>query len=709
MTMVQKLNRLILLIALFSIPAVFHCSPTEPPPVYPITRTVDLADTLFGKIIRDPYRWLEYTDSVEVQRWTDEQNRLTRSYLDKLPQRAKLKARFEEIWNYPKTGMPIKRVKRYFFSKNDGLQNHNVIYAANNPADTPQVAIDPNVWSEDGTVAMDYWEASKDGRYIAYGRSLKGAERGVMRIRDIEKGEDLPDSITDTSYPSVAWLNDNSGFYYSRNPSPGSVPPGDENYYEKVYFHRLGSTMADDRLIYERPDIKELGLSAQLSEDGKHLLIYGYLGSSRKNEVYHKALSDNSAIKPIISGFEFAYNGVAIDSNFYVMTNEHAANGKIILINLNNPDRKNWKTIVPESNDILENFYAVNGHLILLYLHNAYSIVKVFRPDGGFVNEIKLPTLGSVKGVSGRWNDEEIFIDFHSFTFPYTVYRYDLPKNELIFHHRNPVKIDTSGYETKQVWYNSKDGTPISMFVVHKQNIKLDGKNPTLLYGYGGFTATMTPYFSSTIFVLLENGFVYAMPNLRGGGEYGDEWHKAGMLEKKQNVFDDFIAAAEWLIDKGYTSPRKLAISGGSNGGLLVGAVMVQRPELFRAVICGAPLLDMIRYHLFNIARYWIPEYGSAEDSTQLDFLLAYSPYHNIRPNIAYPAALFQSGETDWRTHPLHARKMVAALQAATTGAQPILLDMERKTGHGWGMPLSLQLEKYADEYAFLFWQLGIK
>ena len=677
-------------------------------PHYPVSKTVDVADTLFGHTIPDPYRWLEYTDSADVQKWADEQDRLTRSYLDNIPQRARIKQRLEKLWNYPKQTTPTKCDNRYFFTKNDGLQNQYVLCAKTKLSDKAySVIIDPNIWSADGTDAMDYWIPSKSGDYIAYGHSQKGAERGRMRIRDVINGQDLPEYFDDTSYPTVAWLKDNSGFYYTKMPAKGTVPPGDENYYEKIYFHRLGENPSGDRLIYERPEIKELSTGGQLSHDNQFLIIYDYYGKG--DEVYFRDLIKGGETRQLVSGFDYRYSGEAIDNILYLLTNEGAPKFRIVAIDLNNPAKENWKEIIPQGVDNIEDFSIINHLIVVKYLHNACSAIKIFGLDGQFRQEITLPILGTVNEISGRWDEPEMFINFDSFTYPGTIFRYDFDRNKLTLYHQNPAKVDLNKCETEQVWYKSKDGTSVSMFIAHKKGLKLDGDNPTLLYGYGGFTVNMTPYFSSTLFAWLNNGGIYAMPNLRGGSEYGEDWHRAGMLEKKQNAFDDFIAAAEWLIANKYTNPRRLAISGGSNGGLLVGAVMVQRPDLFKAVICGAPLLDMIRYQLFNIARFWIPEYGSSEDSTQLPYLLAYSPYHNVKKGTAYPAVLFQGGETDWRTHPMHPRKMTAAMQNATSSDAPILLDMERKTGHGWGMPLGMQLEKKADEYAFLFWQLEMK
>ncbi len=477
---------------------------------------------------------------------------------------------------------------------------------------------------------------------------------------------------------------------------------------EKVYLHKLGENPENDELIFQRPDMKELGFGMQISNDDRYLVIYGYLGSSRKNEVYFKDLNNHGEIDTLISGFNNYYEGDIIDSILYLRTNENAPNFKIIAINLKNPNPDSAKEIISESDDMLSSFAIINNMLVVKYLHNAHSRVKIFDINGSFIKELEFPTLGSVGKPTGRWKDDEMFLSFSSFTYPRTIYRYDFNTGVLTEIYRDPVKVDPSGYVTKQVWYNSKDGTPVSMFIVHKEGMNLNGNNPALLTGYGGFTINETPYFSSSNYIWLENGGIFCLPNLRGGGEYGEKWHRDGMLENKQNVFDDFIAAAEWLISQGYTSPEKLAIRGGSNGGLLVGAALVQRPDLFKAVICSVPLLDMVRYHKFLIARYWIPEYGSSEDPEQFEYIYAYSPYHHVVKGTAYPAVFLKAGESDMRVHPSHARKMAAALQNATSSEAPILLDIERKTGHGQGQPISMQIEKYADNYAFLFWQLGI-
>jgi prolyl oligopeptidase len=689
---------------------IVSCSqgPPSGKPNYPVTKTVDVVDTLFGTPVPDPYRWLEDTDDPEVQKWTDAEDSLTRSYLDKIPVREKIVKRLEDLWNYPTQSLVTKCTGRYFIEKNAGLQNHDILYTMKTLADTPQVVINPNTWSEEGTVAMDYWVPSDDGAYIAYGKSSSGAEKGVLHIKDVVNDTDLPDTIPNCRYPSVAWLKDNSGFYYERFPQPGTVPPGDESYYDKIYFHKLGDHYTADKLIYSRDDIKELGYGCDLSTDDHYLILYDFLGSSRTNELRYIDLKKGGGPKEIVTGFNAFYSGRAIGDMLYLRTNEDAPNYRIIAVDLRRPQHRFWKEIVPEQDDMLESFEIINNMIIAKYLHNAYSKIEVYNLLGVPIHEIELPTLGTVRKFSGRWDDPEMYLSFTSYTYPTTHYRYHFDDNSLSEYYRYPVKVNTDGYTTRQVWYKSKDGTKVSMFIVHKDGIEMDGSNPTYLTGYGGFTSNATPYFSSSRFVWLENGGVFAEPNLRGGGEYGEQWHRAGMLENKQNTFDDFIAAAEYLINEGYTSPEKLSIDGGSNGGLTVGAVAVQRPELFKAVDCSVPLLDMLRFHKFLMARYWISEYGNPENPEDFEYIYKYSPYHHVETGVAYPAMLITASETDSRVHPMHARKFAAALQNATSSDAPILLYVDRKTGHGWGMATSTWIDKIADSYAFLFWQLGM-
>jgi len=678
-------------------------------PDYPATKTVEVVDTLHGVPVADPYRWLEYTDSADVQTWTDEQNALTRSYLDKIPAREKIKTRLEKLWDYPIQSLVTKCKNRYFIEKNIGLRDQNILYTMDKPEGDFKVVIDPNAWSAEGTCAMDYWTASDDGDFIAYGKSCGGAERGVMHIFDVVNSRELPDTIPDCRYPSISWLKDNSGFFYNRHPARGSVTEGDESYYDKIYFHKLGDHYTQDKLYYDRIDIKELGYGCDLSKNDKYLIIYDFLGSSRTNELRLIDLEKGYAVKDIITGFKAFYSGIPLEDVLYIRTNEDTPNYKIMAIDLKKPQRKNWREVVPESEDFLEEFTIIDRKLVLHYLHNAHSQVVVYNLEGRQIWQVELPTLGSISKFSGRWDDKEMYFSFTSFTFPTTHCSYNIDSNRLSEFYRFPVKVDTEGYLTEQYWYESKDGTKISMFVVHKEGLKFDGSNPTYLTGYGGFTSNQVPYFSSSRFIWLENGGVYALPNLRGGAEYGEKWHRAGMLESKQNTFDDFIAAAEWLIEKRYTSPEKLVIEGGSNGGLLVGAAAVQRPELFKAVACGVPLLDMLRYHQFLMARYWVSEYGSSEDPDQFQYIYKYSPYHNVKKGVAYPAMLLTASETDSRVHPMHAAKMAAALQNTTSGDAPILTLIDRKIGHGWGTPTSLRIANIADEFAFLFWQVGMK
>ncbi len=678
-------------------------------PSYPPVKTVELADTLHGVVIPDPYRWLEDTDAPEVQQMIAQQNQFTRSYLDKIPQRKEITERITGLWNYPKVGTPHKKGNRYFFTKNDGLQNQSVLYVQESLESQPEVLIDPNTFSQDGTVSMDWWYPSDSGSYIAYGVSQSGNEQSILIVREVGSKEDLSDTILGCRFSSVSWTNDERGFYYTRFPKPGTTPKGEENYNQKVFFHKLGDNPDEDSLIFEYPQQKEMLFGVQLSHDDRYLAIYASVGSSDYNDIYLKNLSKKRDFLHLIKGQKATYQGEILGDTFYLLTNDGAPFFKLIAVDLNQPEEENWRVLIPEEKDLLVSGRIINRKLLVEYLHNATSQLKVFSLNGRLEQEIPLPGLGSAGELSGSWDNEEMFFGFSSFAYPPTIFRYDFAQNQLREFYRTPVKVDVSAYETKQVWYPSKDGTKVSMFIVHKKGLALDGKNPALLTGYGGFTVSMTPYFSGTRFWWLDKGGVLAIPNLRGGGEYGEEWHKAGMLENKQNVFDDFIAAAEYLIKSGYTNSQKLAIAGGSNGGLLVGAALTQRPELFKAVICSVPLLDMVRYHKFLIARYWIPEYGSSDDPEQFKFIYQYSPYHQVRPGASYPATLIDTGESDSRVHPLHALKMAAKLQKTNSSEAPILLLVETKAGHGQGKPTSKRIENTVDTYSFLAWQLGIK
>jgi prolyl oligopeptidase len=676
---------------------------------YPPTRTVDVVDTLHGVPVPDPYRWLEPSADPEVGKWTDAQNALTRAALDSLPFRKEIKERLAELWNYPTITAPSKHGSRYFFYKNDGLQNQHVLYFKDRLDAEPRVLIDPNTFSTDGTLAMDWTSISDDGAMIAYGVSASGSEDATLHVMNINTREVSPLKIPRCKYTSVAWEKDNSGFFYTRYPVKGTVPDGDENYYQKLYYHKMGTEASTDSLVYERPEQKELGISIGTSEDCRYVILAVYAGTGQTNELYYMDLVKRDGFKPIITGFASSYSAMIVENKIFIHTRENAPNFKVMVADMSDPRHENWKELIPESNDPLQGIGCVNRRLVLTYFHNACSNVKLYSLTGKFEKEVEFPTLGDVSSITGRWNEPDMFLSFSSFVYPRTIFRYQFDTGKLEVYDVAAVKIDPEKYETRQVWYPSEDGTKISMFIVHKKGLKLDGSNPTLLYGYGGFSVSMTPFFSSSNSIWFDRGGVYAMPNLRGGNEYGEKWHEAGMLDKKQNVFDDFIAAAEWLIANKYTSRDKLAIEGGSNGGLLTGAVMVQRPDLCKAVLCEVPLLDMIRYQNFLIARFWVPEYGSSEDPGQFKYLLAYSPYHNIKPNTHYPAALIKAGESDGRVDPCHARKFAAKVQAVNVGDNPILLWIERKAGHGQGKPISMQLDDYADNWAFLFWQLQMK
>lgn len=673
--------------------------------LYPETKRETVVDTLHGTIVKDPYRWLEQGDSLKVKKWENAQDGLTRSILDSLPIRKEVLARLKGLWTYPNQGVPSKYGGRYFFWRTDGVQERWVFCVQETLGGEYRVLIDPNILSEEKTISLDYAQPSENGEWVAYGLSEEGTENPVLHILDVSTGEILPDSLGGWRQEGVSWTHDNKGFFYNRNPAPGSVPQGDEVYYRKVYYHRLGAPTNEDSLIFEYPEKKEVWCGASVSEDGRYLMAYANLGG--KNELYVKDLSIGGDFVPIITGFENTYWGSVIEGKLILQTNWNAPHNRVFSVNLDKPARKNWREIIPEQEDVLRYCSPTAGRLYAVYSYNTYAKVKVFTLRGEYVRELKLPTLGAA-GVHGRWRDKEIFVTFSSFAFPPAIYRYDFKKGSLEEFFRPPIRADVSDIIVKQVWYRSKDGTEIPMYVIHNRGIALDGGNPTLLSGYGGFRVSMRPHFSSNRIIWLERGGVYALPGIRGGYEFGEEWHKAGMLENKQNVFDDFIAAAKWLIKNGYTNPEKLAISGGSNGGLLVGAVEVQRPELFKAVICQVPLLDMLRYHLFSVARYWITEYGSAEDPDQFKYLYKYSPYHNVKEGVRYPATFIVAGGKDARVDPMHSRKMTVRLQQATSGRAPILLSIRRKSGHGLEMTRSRAINEAADVWTFLMWQLGM-
>jgi prolyl oligopeptidase len=604
-------------------------------------------------------------------------------------------------------GTPEQAGPYLFYTKNDGLQNQSPLYVQEGLDGAPRLLIDPNTLSADGTVAMDWWYVSEKGRYVAYGTSPNGTEQSVLRVRETATGRDLPDVIDGCRFSSLAWLPDETGFYYTRFPKPGTVPENERNYNRRVLFHRLGDDPESDVLLLACPAKKEIGFAVGLSNDARHLLIAAYEGSDRSTEIWVKDLKTGAMVQ-ITRGFHDQYEGEIFNGVFYCLTTEGAPNGRVFAIDLRDPRREKWTEIIPEGKDSLESVAVVGGRILVQSLHNATSRVTVRGLDGKVLGEVPVPAMASVGELSGRWDSGRVFLRVTGFTMPSTVLRYELGEGALSTFYAPAVPFRTDDFTTEQVWVTSRDGTKVSMFVAHRKDFRKDGTAPCYLTGYGGFTISETPYFSPIVLWWLEQGGVFALPNLRGGGEYGESWHRAGMREKKQNVFDDFYAAAEFLIANGYTSKARLAVEGGSNGGLLTGAALTQRPDLFGAVVIEVPLLDMLRYHRFSIARYWIPEYGSSEDPEQFKVLRAYSPYHNVRKDVAYPPTLLMTGASDSRVDPLHARKMAALLQAEGRGG-PFLLRVETKAGHGQGKPTAKRIDEAADRFAFLVRTLGMK
>ncbi len=678
---------------------------------YPPTKTVDVVDDYHGFKVQDPYRWLEDFESNEVKQWVDAQNQLTFDFVRSVPFYERIKVRLTELMNYPRYSVPVKAGERYFFFKNDGLQNQSVLFMREGLKGKDILVIDPNKFSEDGTVALMNLSYSRDGRFLAYGVSVSGSDWQEIRIRDVLTGKDYDEVLKWCKFSSIAWLPDNSGFYYNRFPEPGTVPKGEENNYNKVYFHKLGTPQSEDKLIYERPDAKELNFYPQITEDGKYLILTVTHGTSPKNRIYYRKLKGNDDFVRLLDEADASYDFIGNKGDvFYFVTDLNAPKYRIIAIDVNKPERKNWVEIIPEKKAVISNARIINNHFVIVYTEDVKHNIEIYTLDGKFVKKLKLPTSGTVSGLSGRQNDTEMFFGFTSFLFPLNVYRYDFKTGKLELFFESKLKgFNVDDYVVKQVFYESKDGVKVPMYIVHKKDLKLDGNNPALLYGYGGFNISIMPSFSAIRLLWLEIGGVYAVANLRGGSEYGEDWHQAGMLDKKQNVFNDFISAGEWLIKNGYTNSKKLVINGRSNGGLLVAACMVQRPDLFGAVVCEVPVIDMLRYHKFTVGRYWVPEYGNAEANPEhFKFLYAYSPLHNVKKGVVYPPTIITTADHDDRVVPLHAYKFAATLQSANAGDTPILLRVETKAGHGAGKPTSKVIEEQADIYAFIFRVLGL-
>lgn len=677
---------------------------------YPTTKKVDQIDNYFGTIVSDPYRWLEDDKSEEVKAWVEAQNKVTFNYLGKILFREKIKERLSKIWDYPKYSSPFKEGDKYYFFKNDGLQNQSVLYIQDDLISEPRVFLDPNKFSSDGTIALSQLNFSKDAKYVVYGTASGGSDWNELFVMESATQKNLSDHIKWVKFSGASWYKD--GFFYSRYDEPAK---GEEltkkNEYHKVYYHQVGTDQSSDVLIYEDKERPKRNFYASVTEDERFLILYMSEGASGNNAFMVKDLSkEGSEFIPVVTDFVYRYSIIDnMGDKLLILTNHKAPRKKIILADPKNFTEENWIEIIPEQKEVLQWGTIIGGKLIVSYLKDASSRAYVYSFDGKFEYEIKLPTLGTLGGFSGKKKDTTAFYSFTSFTFPSAIYHFNVLTRETKLFRTSEIDFEFGNYETKQVFYRSNDGTRIPMFIVHKKDLKLDGNNPTLLYAYGGFNASMLPSFSISRLIFLENGGVYAMANLRGGGEYGEEWHEAGMLLNKQNVFDDFIAAAEYLIKEKYTSSQKLAISGASNGGLLIGTVINQRPELFKVALPAVGVMDMLRYHKFTIGWAWAAEYGSSDDSVHFKNLYRYSPLQNIREDLNYPATFVTTADHDDRVVPAHSFKYISSLQEKYRGYNPVLIRIETRAGHGAGKPTMKQIEEQADIWSFVFYNLGMK
>ncbi|KAA3609094.1 MAG: S9 family peptidase [Planctomycetota bacterium] len=672
---------------------------------------MSLVEDYHGTKVADPYRWLEDLDSPRTRRWVEAQNAVSSRFLNSLPDRDYFLNRLERLWNYERRGTPERKGDRYFFSRNDGLQNQSVLFVQDGKHGNPRVLLDPNGLSEDGTAAISGTAVSENGQYLAYGISRAGSDWQEWFVRDVATGKDLGDHLRWVKFSGASWTHDHQGFFYSRYPEP---PEGDAyeavNENHKVYFHRLGTSQDQDVLVYERPEQPKWGFRAEVSVDGRWLLIAGSEGTERKARYWFKDLQNNEPIRPLFTEFDADYHYIGNrDQDWFFFTDKDAPKGKIIQVDPRRPHSDHWREVIPEGEDTMDDAAFFHQRLVVQFMHNAHSRLEVFDLDGRSLFGVDLPTLGSVGSLSGKADDAEAYFSFSSFTYPTTLFQLDMSSGAKEVFWRPELDFDPSAFAVEQVWYPSKDGTQVPMFLIHRKDLVRNGQNPTLLYGYGGFNIPLTPSFRVNNLVWLEQGGIYAVANLRGGGEFGKDWYLAGTVHQKQNVFDDFIAAAEYLIEEGYTSTPKLAIRGGSNGGLLVGACMTQRPELFGAALPAVGVLDMLRYHKFTIGWAWVSDYGSSDDPEQFRTLLGYSPLHNLRPGVHYPPTLVTTADHDDRVVPGHSYKFTAALQKVQGSASPVLIRIETNAGHGRGKPISKILEENADIWAFLAEVLDMK
>ncbi len=681
--------------------------------VYPPTKTVEQVDDFHGTKVEDPYRWLEddVRTSKDVADWVEAENKLTFDFLKSIPQRETIQNRMTELWNYEKIGAPFKRGGRFYFSRNDGLQNQNVLFRQDTLESEAQVLLDPNSWSKDGTIALSGSAFSDDGRYVAYGVQDAGSDWNTWKIMEIESGKVLADELKWVKFSGADWTPDSRGFFYARYPQPEEGAAFQSlNTNMKVYYHRVGTSQASDVLVYERPDHPDWGFQLSVSEDGHYLIITVWVGTDDRYRIVVKDLTEAYGLPyELIDNFEHEYSFVGNDDQvLYFQTNVDAPLRRVIAIDLKKPARENWKEIIPQTENALDGVGIVGNMFVCNYLKDAKTQVRLHQMDGTFVREVAFPGIGTASGFEGRRKDTDTFYSFSGFALPTTTFRYNMITGESKLFRKADVKFNPDDYETSQIFYTSKDGTKVPMFLCHKKGIKLDGTNPTLLYGYGGFNISITPSFSVSRLTWMEMGGVLAVANLRGGGEYGEPWHKAGTKQNKQNVFDDFIAAAEWLIANKYTSPKKMAIQGGSNGGLLVGACMTQRPDLYGACLPAVGVMDMLRFHKFTAGRFWTDDYGSADVAEEFPALQKYSPYHNLKGGTQYPATLITTADTDDRVVPGHSFKFAAQLQACQSGTAPTLIRIETRAGHGAGKPTAKIIEEASDQWAFLVKTLGM-
>ena len=691
-----------------------HVQSKEPKLRYPDTRRGDRVDTYHGTEVSDPYRWLEADarSSGAVADWIEAQNRVTRTYLDRIKQRGAIRRQLTELWNYERYSVPRQTAGRYFYRKNDGLQNQSVLFLADSYADEGRVLLDPNSWSEDGTIALGSTVVSDNGRYLAYSRKESGSDWSTLYVLDIDSGKQISDTLQWTRWGNIVWNAESTGFFYTRYPEPQKGQQFQALTINPMcFFHRLGTAQHEDQLVYRRPDHPKWSFWLQRSDDNQYLVMSISRSTDPQNQVFMRPVAAplDEVWRPLIEDFENEFKFIGNEgSQLLFFTDLDAPTKRVVAMDASEPGRENLKEIISASEATLVDVSLLDGKLVASYLRDVVSQIRIFALDGSPLDELELPGVGSAHGFGGRQTDTETFYAFTSYATPTSIYRYDLKTGSNSIIRAPQIEFDPTDYEVRQEFFESKDGTRVPIVVAHRRGLQRDGRRPTLLYGYGGFNVSLSPYFSVTYATWMEMGGIVAVPNLRGGGEYGEPWHEAGKKLNKQNVFDDFIAAAEWLIAQQYTCSEKLAIMGGSNGGLLVGAVMTQRPDLFAACLPAVGVMDMLRYHQFTSGHFWRDEYGTADDPEQFKALLAYSPYHNLRQGCQYPATMVTTADTDDRVVPMHSFKFVAALQHAQAGPAPVLLRLEKRAGHGSGTPIAKRIDLASDRWTFLWENLGM-